>query len=103
MSNLFNKYIVQKSDGSPVDPRAQYFVLRIDTDPAARHALNAYALHIFKDDPQFSGQLLAWIEKCENASNNASRRTGLWACPHCGYQLNLETSLACEQCEIARR
>ena len=103
MSTLYNKYIVRKADGSPTEKDAQYFVLRIDSDPAARYALNAYALHIFKDDPQFSRQLLAWIEKCESASNNASRRTGLWACPHCGYQLNLETSPACEECQIARR
>ncbi len=29
---LYNKYIVTKADGSPIDPEAQYFVLRIDND-----------------------------------------------------------------------
>lgn len=42
------------------------------------------------------------LEEIQRA-NNACRRTGLWACPHCGYQLNYETSIACERCEIARR
>lgn len=27
---LYNRYIVSKSDGTPVDPRAIYFVLRLD-------------------------------------------------------------------------
>ena len=76
MSNLYNKYVVTKADGSSVDPEAQYFILRIDTDPAARYALNAYALHIFKDNPQFAGELLAWIEKCEIASNKACSGRG---------------------------
>jgi len=67
MSTLFDKYIVKKAYGE-TDPNAQYFVLRIDTDPAARYALNAYALHVFKDDPQFAKELLTWIEKCESAS-----------------------------------
>jgi len=34
---------LKKADGSPVDPNAMYFVLRIDTDPHARIALRAYA------------------------------------------------------------
>ena len=37
------KYIVTKSDDSPVDPEAQYFILRIDKDPLARMALKLYA------------------------------------------------------------
>ena len=41
--NLFNKYIIRKADGTPIDPYAMYFVLRIDTDPVARKALWEYA------------------------------------------------------------
>ena len=40
---LFGKYIIKKADGSPVDPDACYFVLRLDTDPAAQIAVRAYA------------------------------------------------------------
>lgn len=61
MSNLFNKYIIQKSDGSPVDPEAQYFVLRIDTDQAARHAVLTYADWIRQSDPQFALALRNWV------------------------------------------
>ncbi|MEH2102548.1 MAG: hypothetical protein V7K76_22910 [Nostoc sp.] len=35
MTGLFGKYIIQKADGTPIDPSAQYFVLRPDTDTAA--------------------------------------------------------------------
>ena len=39
---LYKKYIITKANGEPIDPEAQYFVLRIDTDPHAREALKAY-------------------------------------------------------------
>ncbi len=75
MSNLFNKYNIEKQDGSPVDPNAQYFVLRIDTDPAARYALNAYALFVFKTDPKFSRELLEWISQYDGAVEQSVQRT----------------------------
>lgn len=43
MQGLFEKYVVSKADGSEVDPEAMYFVLRLDTDPAARAAVMTYA------------------------------------------------------------
>lgn len=43
---LYGKYIINKSDGSPIDKEAKYFVLRLDTDEAARIALQEYARHI---------------------------------------------------------
>ena len=55
---LFNKYTVTKNDGTPTDPNAQYFVLRIDTDPAARVALIQYAYA--QEDLVFREQLLDW-------------------------------------------
>jgi predicted transcriptional regulator len=39
----YDKYEVSKTDGSELDTRADYFVLRLDTDPAARAAALAYA------------------------------------------------------------
>lgn len=40
---VFGKYIIAKADGSPIDPEACYFVLRLDTDEAARFAALEYA------------------------------------------------------------
>lgn len=37
------KYILTKADGSNVDSHACYFVLRLDTDKAARKAMRVYA------------------------------------------------------------
>jgi len=42
-SGLYGKYIIQKADGSPMDPHADYFVLRLDTDPVARRAALEYS------------------------------------------------------------
>jgi len=47
---LYQKYNIEKSDGTPVDPKAQYFVLRVDGDEphikASHKALRAYCEHI---------------------------------------------------------
>ena len=48
------KYIIEKVDGSPVDPDAEYFVLRLDKDPHARVAALAYADSVEKDNPVFA-------------------------------------------------
>jgi hypothetical protein len=40
---VYMKYVISKADGSPVDPDACYFVLRLDKDPAARKAARVYA------------------------------------------------------------
>jgi hypothetical protein len=76
MSNLYNKYKVTKSDGSPVDLNAQYFVLRVDTDPAARFALVAYANFIKRSDPQFSRELLVLVKQYEGAVEQSVQPTG---------------------------
>ena len=39
---VFGKYVIKKADGGEIDPSACYFVLRLDTDPAARKAMRAY-------------------------------------------------------------
>jgi hypothetical protein len=40
---FYRKYTITKADGSPVDPNAQYLVLRLDTDRAACLAALTYA------------------------------------------------------------
>lgn len=62
MTGLFNKYIIQKADGSPIDPNAQYFVLRLDTDIAARIAVRAYIQEL-SDGDVLKQNLIDWI-KC---------------------------------------
>jgi len=50
---LKEKYIIKKSNGKALDFDADYFVLRIDKDPHARVALQAYAESIKEDNPEF--------------------------------------------------
>ena len=59
---LYRKYRIEKTDGSTTDPKAQYFVLRIDTDPHARVALGAYTMSVFIDNPQLACDLAAWLD-----------------------------------------
>lgn len=39
MSGLYNKYIIQKSNGKPLDDGAEYFVLRMDDGGDKEHFL----------------------------------------------------------------
>lgn len=36
---LYRKYKIEKASGEPIDPHADYFVLRIDTDQWARKSI----------------------------------------------------------------
>lgn len=58
MSNLYNKYRIEKADGSPVDPNADYFVLRLDKDPHALVAARAYAKSIELEDEDLAKDLI---------------------------------------------
>lgn len=65
MKGLYNKYKIEKADGTPVDPKAKYFVLRVDKDPHARAAMRAYSLSVQKDNPVLAldiGQMLWDLE-----------------------------------------
>jgi hypothetical protein len=63
MNRLYEKYRITKADGSPCDEKAQYFVLRLDTDPAARAAATTYANCIRKDNPDFANDIYLWVER----------------------------------------
>lgn len=61
---LLKKYNIQKADGSPVDPRAEYFVLRLDKGQkdkahylACRAAIREYAILINAVNPELSKAL----------------------------------------------
>jgi len=51
---IYGKYVIQKADGSPTDPKAVYFTLRLDTDPFARKAMVTYALVCEYEQPELA-------------------------------------------------
>lgn len=57
---VFGKYIIGKADGSDLEPEACYFVLRLDTDPAARRAMGQYARSVRRENETLAND----IEKC---------------------------------------
>jgi len=62
MKELYSKYKIQKMNGKPIDPNAQYFVLRLDTDPAARAAMLAYAVEMERfGEVEFAEGIRDWI------------------------------------------
>ena len=60
--NLYQKYKIVKTDGSETDPKAAYFVLRVDTDRHARVALRAYATSIRDHEPAFADEIDRWLD-----------------------------------------
>ena len=63
MPGLYKKYIISKTDGSPVDPDAEYFVLRIDKDRHARTAILVYAENIKSENEQFYKDILEKLDQ----------------------------------------
>lgn len=62
LKKLYHKYKVEKTNGEPVDPNAQYFVLRVDTDPAAQAAMLTYAAKMEQaGEVEFAEQIRDWI------------------------------------------
>lgn len=65
-NGLHQRYEIYKSSGEPVDPNAEYFVLRLDlggNDPkhiqACRQAIRTYAVAIQDHLPVLANDLLA--------------------------------------------
>lgn len=61
---LKNKYIISKADGTPIDPKAKYFVLRYDQHMkdkvflrASRLALSHFCREILSSFPLLSKEL----------------------------------------------
>lgn len=67
-SGLYGKYLLSKADGSVVDPEADYFILRLDTDPIARMAANEYAIRT--PDGKLGRELAARVTKYLHAGQN---------------------------------
>ena len=51
------KYIIRKANGNPIDPKADYFVLRLDKDPHALRALATYAKSVATDNLELAHDL----------------------------------------------
>jgi hypothetical protein len=54
---IYDKYVITKTDNSPIDPDAYYFVLRLDMDKHARVAAKAYADSVRAFNPVLAEQL----------------------------------------------
>ena len=59
------RYIISKTNGKPVDPMADYFVLRLDADPHARKALYAYSDSVKYDNPKFASEIITHLRQVE--------------------------------------
>ena len=62
---IYGKYRVEKSDGSPMDPKAVYFTLRLDTDPHARLAVRMYIASCREERPELARDLEELLERIE--------------------------------------
>lgn len=69
---LYDKYTVLKNSGA-TSPDAQYFVLRIDTDPNARKAARYYADLVRMTNPELADQLIEQLKFCEAAASKGGQ------------------------------
>lgn len=68
---LYGKFIIEKANGEPLDPEAQYFVLNYAQDPHARAALRAYAKSVQSENPDLARDLR--IEVLEHSTRRDVR------------------------------
>lgn len=71
MKGLYKKYQVSKTDGSPMDPNSDYFVLRADKDPHARKVLRVYAESIKDENPILSKDIFEMLRTYEDFNQYA--------------------------------
>lgn len=68
-TGLHQKYNVTKANGTPTDPDAVYFVLRLDTDQHARVAAIEYAESLFYNsdagsaEDRLAGELVRLVQR----------------------------------------
>lgn len=102
MSGWFNKYVVSKTDGTPVSPQAKYLVLRLDTDEDAVKAALAYADAIAETNPAFADDIR---HECGGTFLPADLiASGYeWICPNCGHlnqDIEAKEESGCKACGL---
>lgn len=73
---VFGKYRIEKADGSAIDSEACYFVLRLDSDPAARAAMRTYAREC--GNAKLADGIVACLDEIETPPCGCREA----ACPH---------------------
>jgi hypothetical protein len=67
LEGLYGKYIIRKADGSPIDPKAKYIVLRYDADSKdfgpSHAAIRKYAEEIKQSNPVFALDLTKELDR----------------------------------------
>lgn len=58
---LRRNWRVEKSDGTTIDPEAEYFVLPLCADRHARSALRVYARFLSPENKGFAKEILEWL------------------------------------------
>jgi len=75
MNGLYNKYVITRSDGSPIDPENQYFVLKISGKgdeahiKASRAGALRYALEIKKELPELAANIITSLKELPEIEN----------------------------------
>jgi hypothetical protein len=100
VKGLYTKYIIQKADGSPVDPDARYFILRLDDGEyvhACRAAAAVFARHVRHHNPDLADDLARLLKDYPSPFCADLMRAPLslkpgWAlpeknCPECGVKM----------------
>lgn len=64
-AGLYGKYIIEKADGSPMNPEAEYLVLRLDNDETCRRAALAWSGFIQDRQPELAADIRAWVARLE--------------------------------------
>lgn len=95
MAELYRKYHITKTDGSPIDPAADYFVLRLDSGEyvdACRAALHTFCVHIETLNPELVADLethmIQYDLKCPHCRRALKEGDSIEIpplyCPECG-------------------
>lgn len=50
VGGLYQKYKIERNDGTPIQEGSEFFVLRVDSDPHARSAMALYASLVAREN-----------------------------------------------------
>ena len=65
---LYRKYVVTKANGKPIDPNAEFLVLRLDGGQyvtACRDAARRFAASVERQNSVLSRDIIAWLAVLE--------------------------------------